>query len=99
MESDDQLKVQRLREETPGVAPSRIHFNNAGASLPPRTVVDATVQYIMEEAECGGYELAAARKAEIDACYVSIADMIGANSSREVSQVSRCAFRESISIY
>ncbi|NRA49236.1 MAG: aminotransferase class V-fold PLP-dependent enzyme [Phaeodactylibacter sp.] len=57
------LDIDKLRADTPGVQ-HRIHLNNAGASLMPRTVLEAAQKYLQLEAEIGGYE-AAARVGEI----------------------------------
>ena len=51
-------EVQQLRAETRGTA-EKIHFNNAGASLPPDVVVDTVINYLQEEALQGGYEVEA----------------------------------------
>lgn len=48
-------EIQQLRTETRGTA-QKIHFNNAGASLPPDVVVETVVNYLHEEAINGGYE-------------------------------------------
>src|SRR5436309_354000 len=39
------LDLDRLRSDTPGCA-SRIHFNNAGAALMPRPVLDAMTEHL-----------------------------------------------------
>ena len=51
----NQEELQQLRDETKG-ASQLIHFNNAGASLPPDVVVDTVINYLREEAIAGGYE-------------------------------------------
>src|SRR5258708_23855669 len=48
-------EIQQLRAETRGTA-ERIHFNNAGASLPPDVVPGTIITYLQEEATYGGYE-------------------------------------------
>lgn len=68
--------VQRFRDETPGCR-ERIHLNNAGAGLMPQPVLDAVREHLELEARIGGYEAYSARSAEIEACYVSVADLLG----------------------
>jgi hypothetical protein len=48
-------EIQQLRDATKGCA-TLVHFNNAGASLPPDVVVDTAIEYLREEALNGGYE-------------------------------------------
>jgi len=70
-------EIQQLRAETKGTA-ERIHFNNAGASLPPDVVVETVVQYLEAEAACGGYETEYKYKAQLDNTYALIAGLINA---------------------
>lgn len=51
------IDVNRARMETPGCE-DRVHFNNAGGSLPPRRVTEAVIGYVEREALAGGYEQA-----------------------------------------
>lgn len=71
--------VARWRQETPGCA-HRNHLNNAGSALPPRVVLDATVEHLRREAEIGGYEAADEAADPIHAVYGSIAGLIGAQA-------------------
>ena len=68
--------MDRARRDTPGV--DRVaHLNNAGAALPPSPVTEAVVGYLRQEAETGGYELAAADAERIDAVYPAVARLLG----------------------
>ena len=69
------LDLERLRAETPGCA-HRIHFNNAGAGLMPRSVLDAMVGHLQLEAEIGGYEAAEDSADAIADFYSATAELI-----------------------
>jgi selenocysteine lyase/cysteine desulfurase len=74
------IDVAAARADTPGAAYVS-HFNNAGASLMPRPVVDAITGYLVEESQYGGYEVAEAHAEELWSAYPAIAALIGANRS------------------
>lgn len=74
------IDIPAVRAETPGAA-FVAHFNNAGASLIPRPVLETISGYLDEEARLGGYETADAHAAEIEAVYDSVARLIGADRS------------------
>jgi len=71
------IDVTAVREETPGVS-HRVHFNNAGAGLMPRPVLETMVDYLRREADIGGYEAAHEAAARLDGVYDSVARLIGA---------------------
>ncbi|HXU45163.1 MAG TPA: aminotransferase class V-fold PLP-dependent enzyme [Thermoanaerobaculia bacterium] len=74
--TDDRALLARWRADTPAAA-HRIHLNNAGAALPPRSVLDAEVSYLEREAEVGAYELEAAEEATTEAAYGHVARLLG----------------------
>lgn len=71
----DPHQIDQWRLDTPGVQ-HRIHFNNAGAALPPAIVTKTQQEYLEMEAITGGYELAALRYNEIQEAYVSVARLL-----------------------
>lgn len=71
------MNIDHLRQDTPGCKQC-IHFNNAGASLPPAQVTLAIQDYLHLESLAGGYELADAKASEIERFYTSAAQLINA---------------------
>ncbi|MFO1060141.1 MAG: aminotransferase class V-fold PLP-dependent enzyme [Dongiaceae bacterium] len=71
------LDLARLRADTPGCE-RVLHLNNAGASLPPRPVLDAVIGHLRLEAEIGGYEAAERMAAQQEAVYGAVARLINA---------------------
>lgn len=72
------LDVARAREETPGCA-NVIHFNNAGASLAPRPVLDTVVEHLKLEAAIGAYEAEDRQRSALERVYDSLGTLLGAH--------------------
>jgi cysteine desulfurase / selenocysteine lyase len=72
------LDVPWLRSDTPGVT-NVVHFNNAGAALPPRPVLEAVTGHLAREAAIGGYEAAAEAADRLADVYEAVATLIGAS--------------------
>jgi len=68
--------LQRARQDTPGCA-HVLHFNNAGSSLMPQPVLDATIQHLQLEAQIGGYEAFDKAIDAIEHTYDAAAALIG----------------------
>ena len=69
------IDIVRARAETPGAA-NVLHFNNAGSSLMPQPVLDATVDHLNLEAQIGGYEAADQQEAQIERFYSAAAELL-----------------------
>ena len=74
------INVQKVREETPG-AKNVLHFNNAGAALMPRIVIDTIKNHIDLEAEIGGYEAADKTKDSALRMYDAVANLLNCKSN------------------
>jgi selenocysteine lyase/cysteine desulfurase len=71
------VDVQKARADTP-ITQSLIHFNNAGASLMPEVVLNATVDYLRLETHIGAYEAYRQEKDHLDRAYIALAQLINA---------------------
>ena len=89
--------VETARRDTPGVA-NVVHFNNAGAALPPQVVVDTVIGHVRREAEIGGYEAAAEAAVRLDDVYESIARLIGA-TAEEIAVVENATRAWDMAVY
>ncbi|MCB9744208.1 MAG: aminotransferase class V-fold PLP-dependent enzyme [Alphaproteobacteria bacterium] len=70
------IDLARARAETPGCA-HVVHFNNAGAALPPACVTDAAVDHLLLEANIGGYEAARQQRPRLEQAYALAAQLLG----------------------
>jgi cysteine desulfurase/selenocysteine lyase len=70
-------EIAGFRRETPGCA-KVVHFNHAGASLMPSSVLEAVVDHLHREAEIGGYEAADEAEERLEGVYDTVAELIGA---------------------
>lgn len=73
----DPPDIRQLRDDTPGCA-EQIFFNNAGASLPLRPVVERVIEHLRLEERLGGYEAEAAVQDELAQVYASVATLLHA---------------------
>ena len=69
------MNINQLRADTPGCA-TKVHFNNAGASLMTRQTIEAQKSYLNHESVTGGYETADAMAGEISLFYSSMAKLL-----------------------
>ncbi|MFW2532774.1 MULTISPECIES: aminotransferase class V-fold PLP-dependent enzyme [unclassified Legionella] len=69
------LAINQVRADTPGCQ-LVLHFNNAGAALPPNAVVTAMKEHLDLEATTGGYEAAALHLSQSEKMYVNAARLI-----------------------
>ena len=91
------INVARARRETPATA-KLLHFNNAGAALPPRPVLAAQIAHLQREAEIGAYEAADEAKDRVNQVYRSIARLIGA-SAKEIALVENATVAWDMAFY
>jgi selenocysteine lyase/cysteine desulfurase len=74
--SKTEIDIFRARQDTPGCN-QVLHFNNAGAALMPRRVLDAVIGHLRLETEIGGYEAAESAHDAVEHVYDAISRLIG----------------------
>ncbi len=77
MSSNSNFPIDRVRAETPACE-SLLHFNNAGASLQPLSVIDSVRNYLELEQQIGGYEAHALKADDIAHFHDAFASLLGA---------------------
>jgi selenocysteine lyase/cysteine desulfurase len=92
-------QVQKWRGDTPGCA-HRVHLNNAGAGLTPRSVLDAMVGHLNREANFGAYESADDAATAVSDAYSSVAQILGAQPQNiAIVENSTVAFFQALSAF
>lgn len=84
------LNIQRTRVDTP-TCEHYVHLNNAGASLPPTSVVQAQLDYLEFEAKTGGYEAAEFKSTAIQTFYSRTAQLLNVHESQVAFMTSATA--------
>jgi cysteine desulfurase / selenocysteine lyase len=75
----DDSQIQRLRADTAGCE-QQAFFNNAGASLQPRPVVERVVEHLRLEERVGGYEAAEQAAPELEDVYRRVSALLTCSS-------------------
>lgn len=72
-------EILKLRAETKGCQ-KQIHFNNAGAALPPDAVHNALLEHLELERSIGGYSAQLLAQEKIDGFYTAFARLLNCDS-------------------
>lgn len=75
------MDINKIRQDTRGLTDGKIFLNNAGSSLMPNVVTDAMTDYLHQEEQCGGYEVANRNSALLDQFYTETAALINCRPS------------------
>lgn len=91
--------LARWRADTPGCT-ARVHLNNAGAALVPRSVADAVARHLALESTLGAYEAAEAVAATVADTYAVLGRLIGAGPHNiALAQSNTIAFTQALSAF
>jgi len=69
------IDINQVRADTPGCE-NILHFDNAGASLPPNPVFDTVLKHLQLERELGGYRAAAEATDRLESFYTGFSRLL-----------------------
>lgn len=75
------MNIDIIRQDIRGLSDVKIFLNNAGSSLMPRQVVDTMMDYLKQEEQFGGYEVANKNAELLESFYDETAKLINCKSS------------------
>lgn len=75
------MNTDKIRQEIRGLSDGKLFFNNAGSSLMPNIVVDSMLDYLKQEEQSGGYEVANRNAELLENFYTETAKLINCRPS------------------
>ncbi|WP_404985774.1 aminotransferase class V-fold PLP-dependent enzyme [Chryseobacterium sp. M5] len=75
------MNTDKIRQEIRGLSDGKLFFNNAGSSLMPNIVVDSMIDYLQQEEQFGGYEVANRNTELLENFYTETAKLINCKPS------------------
>jgi selenocysteine lyase/cysteine desulfurase len=75
------MNTDKIRQEIRGLSGGKLFFNNAGSSLMPNIVVDSMIDYLQQEEQLGGYEVANRNSELLENFYTETARLINCKPS------------------
>lgn len=75
------MNTDKIRQEIRGLSDGKLFFNNAGSSLMPNIVVDSMLDYLKQEEQFGGYEVANKNADLLENFYTETAKLINCKPS------------------
>ncbi|MCD0478139.1 aminotransferase class V-fold PLP-dependent enzyme [Chryseobacterium sp. LC2016-29] len=75
------MNTDKIRQEIRGLSDGKLFFNNAGSSLMPNIVVDSMLDYLKQEEQFGGYEVANKKAELLENFYTETAKLINCKPS------------------
>ncbi len=75
------MNIDIIRQDIRGLSDGKIFLNNAGSSLMPIQVVDTMMDYLKQEEQFGGYEVANKNTELLESFYDEAAKLISCKSS------------------
>lgn len=75
------MNIDLIRQDTKGLSDNKLFLNNAGSSLIPKVVVESMIDYLQQEEQFGGYEVANRNAGLLEQFYEETAKLINTKSS------------------
>lgn len=75
------MNTDKIRQDIKGLSDGKIFLNNAGSSLMPQVVLDSMIDYLYQEEQFGGYEVANRNAELLEQFYDETAKLINCKSS------------------
>lgn len=75
------MNTDKIRQDIKGLSDGKIFLNNAGSSLMPQVVLDSMIDYLRQEEQFGGYEVANRNAELLEQFYDETAKLINCKSS------------------